>query len=80
MSFKCSFPLIKVSQKVNKQHCKILTFEYPNMSQYNYPKIKPRKSMYFSIMENPTHLLIQESVIYYFRLSRPFFNHHNPPI
>ena len=47
MFFKCNFPLIKVSQKVNKQHFKIVIFEYPNMSQYNYPKIKPRKSYVF---------------------------------
>ena len=44
------FPLIKVFQKVNKQYCKIRTFEYPNISQYNYPKIskiKPKKSYVF---------------------------------
>ena len=37
--FKGTFPLIKASQEVNKQHCKILTLEYPIVSQYNYPKI-----------------------------------------
>ena len=37
--FKGTFTLIKASQEVNKQHCKILTFEYPIMSQYNFSKI-----------------------------------------
>ena len=53
------FRLIKASQKVNKQHCEILTFEYPNMSQYNYPKIseiKPPENNVFFIKQNAIHL------------------------
>ena len=30
---------LKASQEVNKQFCKVLTFEYSIMSQYNYPKM-----------------------------------------
>lgn len=36
--FKGTFPLTKASRKVNKQYCKIFTFECPNMFQCNYPK------------------------------------------
>ena len=53
--FEGTLPLIIAFQKVNKQHCKILTFKYPIMSQYNYPKInkipppppRPRKLCLF---------------------------------
>ena len=37
------FVVAQISEKLNKQHCKILTFEYTNMSQYNYPKINDIK-------------------------------------
>ena len=49
--FEGTLPLIIAFQKVNKQHCKILTFKYPIMSQHNYPKIN----------KIPTQSLIQES-------------------
>ena len=41
--FKGTFPLIKASQEVSKEDCKILTFKYLIMSQYNYPKINQIK-------------------------------------
>ena len=48
--FKGTFPLTKASLKVHKQHCKVLTFEYPNMCQYSYSKmneINPPESHVF---------------------------------
>ena len=45
-NFKDTSRAMKISQKVNKKHCKILIFDYPNTSHCNYPKIskiKPQK-------------------------------------
>ena len=36
---KGTFPVTKASLKVQKQHCEVLTFEYPNMCQYSYSKM-----------------------------------------
>ena len=47
---KGTFPVIKASLKVHKQHCKVLIFEYPNMCQYSYSKmneINPPKNHVF---------------------------------
>ena len=82
---KGTFPVTKASLKVQKQHCEVLTFEYPNMCQYSYSKMNeinppPQKTMSFSIMQNARQSLIQQSSINCFRFSRPFFHHQNPAI
>ena len=88
--FEGTLPLIIAFQKVNKQHCKILTFKYPIMSQYNYPKINkippppqpPLAQENYVFFHNVQRNTIIDSrvTIYYFRFSRPFFHHHNPAI
>ena len=40
---KGTFAVIKASQEVNKQHCKILIFEYPILSRYTCRKKKKKK-------------------------------------
>ena len=78
--FKNTLLPIEAYQKVNKQCCRIFSFEYPNMSQCSYPKmskIRHKKLCRFPYAADP---LIQELSIYYFRFNKPFFHHHNPTI
>ena len=59
----------------SKQHCKILTFEYPYMSRI----ITPKNFVFFHNAYT-TESKIHELPIYYFQFSRPFFHHYNPTI
>ena len=58
--FKGTFPLIKASKKVNKQHCQILTFKYLNIPQHNYPEfneINPPENYVFFYNAKPNTII-----------------------